>query len=212
MLPLLAVIDPMFFLRILTLFLMLPSLPVWRPLHWNTYPTFFIWSQVSMSAVFNSFESVSLSILNDIIAHTKLWGSPTGALPAPPDIFLKRRTSLRSVLDPPSWILLMAALPLVLSLQLLNILLYNQSKSLTFHRPVSKLPLFSKILEKIAFIQLNAFLGRTISLRHSSLDLKTWHSSETALLRVFNDILSANDFGNSVILMILDLTSAFDTL
>lgn len=41
---------------------------------------------------------------------------------------------------------------------------------------------------------------------------KTWHSTESALLKVFNDILLANDCGNFVILMLLDLTAEFDTV
>ena len=41
---------------------------------------------------------------------------------------------------------------------------------------------------------------------------KTLHSTETALLRVFNDILLANDSGDYVVLVLLDLTAAFDTV
>lgn len=38
------------------------------------------------------------------------------------------------------------------------------------------------------------------------------HSTELALLRVFNDILVATDSGTYVILVLLDLTAAFDTV
>ena len=38
------------------------------------------------------------------------------------------------------------------------------------------------------------------------------HSTETALIKVQNDILSALDAGSSAILLILDLSSAFDTI
>ena len=41
---------------------------------------------------------------------------------------------------------------------------------------------------------------------------KTLHSTESALLRVFNDIFLATDSGHSVILVLLDLTAAFDTV
>lgn len=40
---------------------------------------------------------------------------------------------------------------------------------------------------------------------------KTLHSTETALLRVFNDILLACNSGSHVVLVLLDLTAAFDT-
>lgn len=35
---------------------------------------------------------------------------------------------------------------------------------------------------------------------------------ETALLKVFNDLLLVTDPGDSAILMLLDLTAAFDTI
>ena len=38
------------------------------------------------------------------------------------------------------------------------------------------------------------------------------HSTETALIKVQNDILSALDAGSSAILMMLDLSSALDTI
>ncbi len=41
---------------------------------------------------------------------------------------------------------------------------------------------------------------------------KTLHSTESALLRVFNYIFLATDSGDCVILVLLDLTAAFDTV
>ena len=41
---------------------------------------------------------------------------------------------------------------------------------------------------------------------------KQYHSTETALLRVQNDLLVALDKDGGVILMLLDLSAAFDTI
>ena len=41
---------------------------------------------------------------------------------------------------------------------------------------------------------------------------KTFHSTETALLKVHNDIVSAIDNQSYIILLLLDLAAAFDTV
>lgn len=41
---------------------------------------------------------------------------------------------------------------------------------------------------------------------------KAFHSTESALLRVYNHLLFTTDTGDSAILMLLDLTAAFDTV
>ena len=41
---------------------------------------------------------------------------------------------------------------------------------------------------------------------------KSGHSTETALVRVKNDIMMSIDHGGSVLLVLLDLSAAFDTV
>ena len=79
------------------------------------------------------------------------------------------------------------------------------------YRPISKLPFLSKILEKIVADQhLKLVEGHRISDQFQS-GFRQKHSTETALLRVSNDIMHA-DKGESSILIFLDLTAAFDTI
>ena len=70
----------------------------------------------------------------------------------------------------------------------------------------------SKLIEKAVASQLNEHilkhdLGETLQSA-----CKRFHSTETALVRVHNDILTAIDNNNSVILLLLDLSAAFDTV
>ena len=80
------------------------------------------------------------------------------------------------------------------------------------YRPVSNLSFVSKILEKVVSKRL-----RTHKVEHG-LDepfqsaYRTGHSTETAILRVQNDILRAIDGGHCVFLVLLDLSAAFDTV
>ena len=80
------------------------------------------------------------------------------------------------------------------------------------YRPVSNLSFLSKILEKIVMSQLKNYLSTNnlfpiyqSAYRHS-------HSTETALLRVMNDLLTESDINNDSILALLDLSAAFDTI
>ena len=41
---------------------------------------------------------------------------------------------------------------------------------------------------------------------------KVHHSTETALLRVYNDVMFNIDRGNGTLLVLLDLSAAFDTI
>ena len=80
------------------------------------------------------------------------------------------------------------------------------------YRPISKLPFISKILEKVVHAQFKSFLDEHDILEVFQSGFKTRHSTESALLRVFNDILLATDSGHYLILVLLDLTAAFDTV
>ena len=79
-------------------------------------------------------------------------------------------------------------------------------------RPISNLKLISKLIEKAVASQLTDYLS--FNSLHESFQsaYKRYHSSETALLRVYNDILRSIDNGGGVILVLLHLSAAFDTV
>ncbi|XP_074533220.1 uncharacterized protein LOC141796151 [Halichoeres trimaculatus] len=80
------------------------------------------------------------------------------------------------------------------------------------YRPVSNLPFLSKILEKIVFIQLNDFLYKHSILEKFQSGFRTNHSTETALLKIVNDFRCNLDLHKLTVLVLLDLSAAFDTV
>ena len=86
------------------------------------------------------------------------------------------------------------------------------SNELKNYRPVSNLPFLSKILEKVVLSQLEVhFLKYNLLDSHQSA-YREFHNTETALLKVHNDLLCAADKNDISILALLDLSAAFDTI
>ena len=80
------------------------------------------------------------------------------------------------------------------------------------YRPVSNLPFLSKILEKVVAARLTVHLrDNNLQELHQSA-YKAHHSTETALLRVQDDILNSLREHRPCLLALLDLSSAFDTV
>ena len=80
------------------------------------------------------------------------------------------------------------------------------------YRPVSILPLFSKILEKLMYDRLISFIDKHNILYKYQFGFRSKHSTNMALSILIDKIVSAIDKGEVVIGIFLDLKKAFDTV
>jgi hypothetical protein len=80
------------------------------------------------------------------------------------------------------------------------------------YRPVSNLSFISKVIEKVVATRLLDHIKKFNLHEPMQSAYKSYHSTETALLRVQNDILCNIDKKQSTILVLLDLSAAFDTI
>ena len=84
--------------------------------------------------------------------------------------------------------------------------------SLKNYIPMSNLSFISKLIEKVVANQLNEFISHEGLLNVNQSAYKSSHSTETALLKIQNDIAFSVDSGKAVAVTLLDLSAAFDTI
>ena len=80
------------------------------------------------------------------------------------------------------------------------------------YRPISNLKVISKIIEKDVAVRLQKYLEANQLDESLQSAYKPFDSCETALVRVHNDILVVIDKRHCVMLLLLDLSAAFDTV
>lgn len=80
------------------------------------------------------------------------------------------------------------------------------------YRPISNLSFLSKTLERIVASQIEGYLTTNGLFAKMQSAYRKHHSTETALLRVVNDIHQAIDNKREAVLVLLDLSAAFDTI
>ena len=77
---------------------------------------------------------------------------------------------------------------------------------------VSNLPFLSKVMKRLVLSQLNEHLNHNILLSPLQSAYRPNRSTETALLRICNDLLTALDNNKMCILTFLGPSAAFDTI
>ena len=85
-------------------------------------------------------------------------------------------------------------------------------ESLSSYRPISQLSIISKIIEKIVFTQLSDYLVRNKLLDPYQSAYTRHHSTETAILNVFDKVLIKLSKHRPHQFLLLDLSAAFDTI
>ena len=80
------------------------------------------------------------------------------------------------------------------------------------YRPISNLPFLSKLLEKCVHRQLIQYLDINGLHAERQSGYREHHSCETATMSMYNDFLCISDDKSKVILILLDLSAAFDTV
>jgi hypothetical protein len=88
----------------------------------------------------------------------------------------------------------------------------EDKKSVANYRPISILPVFSKILEKLMHIRLSEFLDKNLLLDDNQFGFRSKHSTYMALLKLIDKVSAEMDGNYYSMGIFLDLSKAFDTI
>ena len=80
------------------------------------------------------------------------------------------------------------------------------------YRPISVLPVFSKIIEKLMHKRLKNFLDKNDILTCCQFGFRRGHSTELAIINMIDKVTEALDRKNDCVGVFLDLSKAFDTI
>ena len=166
------------------------------------------------SSTFASFDSVLCNDVKRLIMKSATKSCPLD--PIPTDL-LKR--CLDSLLSPITRIintsLTCGYMPALLKVAQVVPLLKKPSldrNELKNYRPISNLKFLFKTIERAVAAQLTDYLDEHNLHSPMQSAYRQFHSTETALLRVQNDLLRAVDQHQEAVLILLDFSAAFDTI
>uniref|UniRef100_A0A9J7Y1L6 Reverse transcriptase domain-containing protein n=1 Tax=Cyprinus carpio carpio TaxID=630221 RepID=A0A9J7Y1L6_CYPCA len=165
-------------------------------------------------SAFSNFQTISHSELLSIISNMNPTTCSFDAIPTKllKDVLPSVLPSLLSIINSS---LQMSSVPLCLKQAVVHPLLKKDNldpSDFNNYRPISKLPFLHKVLEKCVLNQISPYLISNNILDPFQSGFRAKHSTESALLRVVNDLLLSADSGNCTILLLLDLSAAFDTV
>lgn len=167
---------------------------------------------VPCSTEWREFDLISLPALADIVAHLKPSSSKGDVLS--PHLFKQIFTSVgTTVLNLTNKCLSQGICPAVFKHATVLPLLKRPNLAIedpNNFRPISNLPFLAKVLEKVVLKQLQTYITINSISEPFQSGFKSCHSTETVLVKVLNDIFVSLDNGSNVILILLDLSAAFD--
>ena len=166
------------------------------------------------SSTFSTFTPISISTLSKIAATLRPSTSPQD--PAPAHLIKESFDVVGPhILPIINCSMAMGKVPSTLKEAVIQPILKKPSLDPTIPsniRPISKLPFPSKLLEKSILNQLQPYLQENNILEKFQSGFRAGHSTESALLKVLNDLLLIADSRRSGALILLDISAAFDTI
>ena len=88
----------------------------------------------------------------------------------------------------------------------------GDSSALTIYRPISVLPFFTKVYEKIVYNKLFNFISDNNILYGHQYGFRKGRSSQQAIITLVDRITKSQDIGDIVITLLINLNKAFDTI
>ena len=171
-------------------------------------PTMFITRNSQSMAIMPIIKNDVIDIIKNLKVSSPGWDSISAVVV---------KTTYRCFIEPLTHILNLSLMYGVFpsELKLAKVIpLYKANDPMMFsnYRPVSVLPMFSKVLERIMYNQLLSFINKHKLLYAYQFGFRINHAPELALLCLVDKVSDALENGEYVLGLFLDFSKAFDTV